>query len=298
MTGAEPSCEEPLPPDREGFTDAVTVAFGDPAQALYGLARVGLAHEGGGRTASGLAILFAGGAPAVVRAEGGVDAPRRDAWAGVAAAGVRTEVVEPQRRWRAELDAGDEGGFALELEARCAPLVLEAEHPVARSGGMSGYDQLCAVRGTVRAGGRELPVDGLGQRARAWGAPDWSRLALTRTLSGWLDESTGFSAAAVRPAKAQHHGDEALAAHLVVAGHGEPVDEPRLSTTLDADGRQRHAGLELLWDDEERWPHRAAGAVLCGTTLELGRLRLDAAFFRWWMDGRSGVGRYDVLRRA
>ncbi len=45
-------------------------------------------------------------------------------------------------------------------------------------------------------------------------------------------------------------------------------------------------------------PHRAAGEVVCGTTLDLGRLRLDCAFFMWRMEGRSGVGRYDVLRRA
>jgi hypothetical protein len=37
---------------------------------------------------------------------------------------------------------------------------------------------------------------------------------------------------------------------------------------------------------------------VCGTSLELGRLRLDAAFFRWRMGGREGIGRYDVLRRA
>ena len=30
----------------------------------------------------------------------------------------------------------------------------------------------------------------------------------------------------------------------------------------------------------------------------LGRLRLDCAFFHWEMDGRQGVGRYDILRRA
>ena len=30
----------------------------------------------------------------------------------------------------------------------------------------------------------------------------------------------------------------------------------------------------------------------------LGRLRLDCAFFTWRMEGRSGVGRYDVLRRV
>ena len=76
-----------------------------------------------------------------------------------------------------------------------------------------------------------------------------------------------------------------------------PVLDPRLSTTYDAGGRQRHAGLEL-WVDEDGFPRRAAGEVVCGTTLDLGRLRLDCAFFRWRMDGREGVGRYDVLRRT
>jgi hypothetical protein len=41
-----------------------------------------------------------------------------------------------------------------------------------------------------------------------------------------------------------------------------------------------------------------AGEVACGTSLELGRLHLDCAFFHWRTDGRAGVGRYDVLRRA
>jgi hypothetical protein len=37
---------------------------------------------------------------------------------------------------------------------------------------------------------------------------------------------------------------------------------------------------------------------VCGTTLDLGDVRLDSAFFAWRMEGREGVGRYDVMRRA
>ena len=50
--------------------------------------------------------------------------------------------------------------------------------------------------------------------------------------------------------------------------------------------------------EEDQLPRRAGGRALCGTTLELGRLRLDSAFFAWRMEGRAGVGRYDVLRRT
>jgi hypothetical protein len=51
-------------------------------------------------------------------------------------------------------------------------------------------------------------------------------------------------------------------------------------------------------NDEDDFARRVAGEVLCGTTLDLGDQRLDSAFFQWRMEGRSGVGRYDVLRRA
>ena len=65
----------------------------------------------------------------------------------------------------------------------------------------------------------------------------------------------------------------------------------------DVDTGALRRDLELYLD-EEGYPRRAAGEVLCGTTLDLGRLRLDCAFFAWHMEGREGVGRYDVLRRA
>ena len=90
-----------------------------------------------------------------------------------------------------------------------------------------------------------------------------------------------------------------IAREAVLVSGGVParVPEAYLSTTSDAEGRQRRAGIEL-WTDPERWPQRAAGEVLCGSSLDLGRLRYDCAFFGWRMEGRSGVGRYDVLRRV
>jgi hypothetical protein len=40
------------------------------------------------------------------------------------------------------------------------------------------------------------------------------------------------------------------------------------------------------------------GEVVSGATLDLAGLRLDCAFFRWHVDGRTAVGRYDILKRA
>jgi hypothetical protein len=254
--------------DGDGAVDAVTIAFGDPRQRLYGLARLGLPGP------TGMGILFEGSEVVAVETEG-----------------VTTEVVEPLERWRARF--GDY--FELELEALAPPAELAADDPAARAGGMLGYEQLCRVRGTVE----DRPVDCLGQRGHSWGRPDWDQIELARTVSAWLDDKTAVTLTAVRPSKAKHHSEEAVAAYVVEGGEPVAVAEPLLSTTYDADGRQRHAGLEL-WPsvDEDAYPHRAAGEVLCGTTIDLGRLRLDCAFFEWRMEGRTGVGRYDVLRRA
>ena len=138
----------------------------------------------------------------------------------------------------------------------------------------------------------------LGQRGHPWGEPDWERIESTRTLAAWLDDGSGVLLTAVRPAGAAAHEDDATWAAVVGPAGSLRVDEPRLSTTYDEAGRQRSAGLELWIGEDDAYPRRASGEVVCGSTLELGQLRLDCAFVRWHMEGRSGIGRYDLLRRA
>jgi len=239
--------------------------------------RVGVA-EGSG---SGMGVLFAGHEPVAVRAA--AEELAEPAFDAVRAAGVRHESVEPLARWR----VGFEDAFALEVEALTEPVAL-AVAPA------QGYEQLCRVRGEVQ--GRR--VDCLGQRGHSWGRPDWERMELARTVSAWLDDGTAVALSAVRRTGAKHHADEEVAAVVVQAGRPLPVAEPLVTTTYDRDGRQRHAGLELYLDGDDDVAARASGDAVCGTTLDLGRLRLDTAFFRWHMAGRTGAGRYDVVRRV
>jgi hypothetical protein len=163
---------------------------------------------------------------------------------------------------------------------------------------MEGYEQLCAVSGTVSHGADTRQVRCLGQRGHLWGAPDWQRIALARTLSAWMGADRAVTLAAVRPARARHHDDEEVAAWVIEAGKPLAIADPRLSTTYDGALRQRRAGLELWMTQESGLARRAAGEVLCGTTIELGDVRLDSAFLHWRMEGREGIGRYDVLRRS
>jgi hypothetical protein len=288
-----PGDEAPRSGDDASFRDAVTFSFGDPVAKLFGLARVGL----GGGGASGFAVVYAGDelAGASTEAQAVLDVPT--GWDAVSAAGVRTTVVAPLEAWTVGYD-GDDAGFELRFEAISAPAEVDPESGVAQAGGMAGYEQLCNVTGSVRHGGRSHPVRCLGQRGHGWGTPDWSRIELARTLSAWMGADRAVTLTAVRPAKAKHHDEEAVGGFLIDGGEPVAIFDPRLSTTYDGRLRQRSAGLELWMSEEGGYARRAAGQALCGTTIDLGELRLDSAFFQWRMEGRVGTGRYDVLRRV
>lgn len=294
MTTPAPALDAPHTARGDDFTDAVTLAFADERAGVCGTVRLGLA---GGTSASGLVVLFRGADIATVAAEGGVPVDDASAWEHVQAAGIDVETVEPLRRWRLAF-AGQDASLDLELEA-CGPACeLQADDAVARVGGMLGFEQPVRVRGTADVGGQRLTIDGLGQRGRSWGSPDWSKIGRTRTVSAWFGDEA-LSVAAIAKAGEGDHGREAISATIFepVEGGCVHVGDPRLSTTFDGEGRQRRASLEL-WITDDEPPRRATGDVLCGTTLDLGRMRLDTAFLTWRMDDRTGVGRYDILRRT
>lgn len=282
--------EAPRPAAGGAFADAVTVAFGDPGQRVYGLARLGVSEDG----ASGLAVLFDGPQTVVAHAEGG--AAVSDRWDDMRPGGVEHTVVAPLEAWTVRFDDGAGNGFDLRLAAASAPAETREDTEAVRLGGMVGYEQLLAVDGVVTIAGRERAVRCGGQRGHGWGAPDWDRIELARTVSAWFGDGDGVLVTGVRPAGGAPDV-EARVGFLVGGGDPTEVPDVHLSTTYDNEHRQRRAGIEL-WDDPEQWPHRAAGDLICGSSLDLGRLRYDCAFFGWRMDGRTGVGRYDVLRRV
>jgi hypothetical protein len=265
-------------------SDSLTYAFADPEGAVCGVARLGLSDEG----SSGLVLVFRDGEVADVVADGDAEVAQRVE--DVEAAGLRSETLEEDRRWRIAY-AGD-SAFQLEFEALADAFVLDPGAAAARAGGMEGFDHMCRVTGSV--GGR--PFAGLGQRGRSWGAPSWDAMSLARTVTAWFDDAHAVNALSIRPVKAGSHADEAVSAFLLGEDGASEVAEPRLSTTYDGEGRQRAAGLELYVGAGDEYPVRVAGEVVAGTSLDLGRLRLDCAFFRWRMQGRAGVGRYDILR--
>jgi len=101
---------------------------------------------------------------------------------------------------------------------------------------------------------------------------------------------------AVRPQGASGHGDERVATVLCSAD-GAPVEvsETLLSTEYGADGVQRRATLELWLGEEDGQPLRGAGSLISAAEVSHPGLRGQIAFFRWSLQGRDGLGHYEVL---
>jgi hypothetical protein len=103
---------------------------------------------------------------------------------------------------------------------------------------------------------------------------------------------------AVRPEAAGGHGEEEIAT-VLCGPDGAPVEvaETLLSTEYGADGVQRRATLELWLDGEDGAPPlRGAGTLISASTVDHPGLRGEIAFFRWALEGREGLGHYEVVR--
>ena len=152
---------------------------------------------------------------------------------------------------------------------------------------------VCRVHG--RADGAR--VDCLGTATETLEPPAWGELDALRSVSALFDEEHAVLALARRPHGAPGHGHEDVRAVIYGDGGAQQVEDARLSTVYDSDGRQRSAGLEL-WLPGEDFPRRGSGSAEAGTSLDLEGLRVHAAVFSWRMDGRQGTGAYEIAVRA
>jgi hypothetical protein len=93
------------------------------------------------------------------------------------------------------------------------------------------------------------------------------------------------------------HGDEPLLA-VLCDPDAAPLafEEALLSTEYDEMGVQRRATLELWIDPEEGRPIRGGGTLISAVEVEMEGLHTRIAFFRWSVEGREGLGHYEIAR--
>jgi hypothetical protein len=215
------------------------------------------AHDIHGTARSGVTVLFEGRKPSAL--PGG------------------PQVEASESGWHAEL----KDKLSLEFQPVSAPADL---------GGVRVH--VARVRG--QAAGRT--VDGLGTVSETEVPPEWEELDALRSISALVDEQHALVALARRPRGAVGHGDEEVTARLVEDDALLEVETARISTVYNGAGRQRSAGLEL-WLPGEDFPRRGSGLVIAGSSLDLDGLQVHVAVFRWRLDGREGIGAYELMLR-
>ena len=125
--------------------------------------------------------------------------------------------------------------------------------------------------------------------------------ALQRSLSIALERELSFALLSRRPSDAAGHGEEQLEA---VVWRGEPaapasIERPRLSTTYDAAGIARHAGVELWEDEEAGYAMRIGGeAVSNGELVHPDGERSRVVFMAWHHESHRALGSYTLSTAA
>jgi hypothetical protein len=184
----------------------------------------------------------------------------------------------------------DGEGWRAEVPGRLS-LRLEPASPEVDLGGVRA--RVC--RATGKAAGRHVSC--LATFSVTTTPPRWEELDALRSISALIDEEHALLALARRPRDAPGHGHEQVHAVLIHEGEPREVEDARISTVYDGGGRQRSAGVEL-WLAGEEYPRRGSGLVIAGSSFELDPLEVHEAVFRWRLDGREGIGAYELMVRA
>jgi hypothetical protein len=124
-----------------------------------------------------------------------------------------------------------------------------------------------------------------------------SEQALRRSIGIVFSDGGLLALSAVRPLGAGGHGEEQVTA-VLCDPDGAPVEvsEALLSTEYGPDGVQRRATLELWTDGDDGQPLRGAGTLISAAKVRHAGSDSDIAFFRWSVEGREGLGHYEVVR--
>jgi hypothetical protein len=130
------------------------------------------------------------------------------------------------------------------------------------------------------------------------GELDWDEIELIRVLSARLEDGRLLGVVALRPAGAEGHGQEVVAAAMVNAeGEVGSFAEALLSVEYDAEGKPRRVGLEL-YREEGSIPLRVAGDVTAVEDVVDGSAQRTSAALAIRAAGSPGRARLDLLKPA
>jgi hypothetical protein len=120
---------------------------------------------------------------------------------------------------------------------------------------------------------------------------------LRRSIGIVFSDGGLLALSAARPQGSNEHGEEQVTA-VLCDPDGAPVEvsEALLSTEHGPDGVQRRATLELWVEGDEGPPVRGGGTLISAASVRRPGFASEIAFFRWSVEGRDGLGHYELIR--
>lgn len=251
------------------------LAFGDSAGDLWGVAWT---PAGTARTAL------------AVRAQSGEHSPE-----------VELTHADPGDGWRLEGE-----GVSLLMAPTGA-----AGHGSAVHAELESTDEVCVVSGEIKLEGVRHEIACLGWCNVVKATLEFEGISSFRQASAWFEPPRGLSLLALRPRRAGGQDSDLVVATLLDPEPGAGVSDPRLSTTYDAHGRPKRAGLELWLEPESTGPdsdpeqaappvpRRVTGQSLGpGVSWSVHDFTLSATLLRWYSRGQEGTGVYLLGERG
>jgi hypothetical protein len=132
---------------------------------------------------------------------------------------------------------------------------------------------------------------------RLTGELDWDEVEAVRVLSARFDDGRVLAIAALRPAGAPGHGEEAMAAAIGDGDSFAGLEAPLLSTEYGPDGRPRRIGLEIDGGDDGP-ALRIAGDVSAVEVWSRAGVERVGAAVALRGAGMAGAAALDTLRRT
>ncbi len=187
--GIEPRDERlHTPGSGKAWQESYYFNWSDPAQDLFGLARIGLRPNE--RRADGIVLTIRAGRAEFLYPGVGLKLPgwsTLDPARGLRCGALSFTMEEPLRRYRLTLEGRNE--MDLVFEACNDAYDYHPDSPVAAR----HFEQFGRVRGYTCFHGDSRSIDGFGERDKSWGERDWARVEGWNWLTAQFGDDLAFN---------------------------------------------------------------------------------------------------------
>ncbi len=204
---------------------------------------------------------------------------------------LRYEMIEPFRRWRLRLEGGRN---SMDLDFRCFTPVYDynAEmNSLPEKVAQEHYEQSGRVQGVLRMRGKEITIDGTGQRDHSWGIRDWGGVEQWRWITAQFGERFSFNVFSVHD-----QGKEHIGGFVFDGKDNARIVESTIHLEMMADGQSpKSAELELV--DERGRRHHISAQVFHVIPLRRHQAFIKECFARFYYKDMEGCGVVERLHR-